>query len=224
MSDQRDVPVDPTPAGSTSVERASSDQTSVTQPAVTERTVERGVPGNVAAVEHIRGGLSLWSILSGVLVAIGAFIVISAIVGGILALTGVAEGGINANEARDATLGVGIGLVIAQFLSFLWGGYTAGRMARGSGVLNGLLVPVVAIVLIAILGAIVTAVVDADVQGAAAQELPLPLSTARDLGTGIGIGLLAAALIGGALGGGLGARWHTRLENEESLAHRDNAP
>lgn len=217
MSDQRDVPVEQTPTAPISAAPSSAAPASTGSTSVERTTTTRTEP----AVDHIRAGLSLWSILSGVLVAIGAFIVISAIVGGILAVTGVAEGGINANEARNATLGVGIGLVIAQFLAFLWGGYTAGRMARGAGVLNGLLVPVVAIVLIGVLGAIVTAVVDGDVQGASAQQLPLPLSTARDIGTGIGIGLLAAALIGGALGGGLGSRWHTRLENEDTLAHRD---
>jgi len=175
------------------------------------------------AVDRARGGFSLWSVLSGVLVAIGAFIVISAIVGGILAATGIAEGGIQTNDLTEASIGVGIGLVVAQFLAFLWGGYTAGRMARGSGVLNGILVPVVTIILIGILGAIVAALIDADLQGNTAQELPLPLNTAQDIGTGVGIGLLVAALLGGSLGGWLGARWHTKLENDESAVHRDAA-
>jgi len=120
------------------------------------------------AVDRARGGFSLWSVLSGVLVAIGAFIVISSIVGGILAATGVAEGGLQTNDLTEATIGTGIGLVVAQFLAFLWGGYTAGRMARGSGVVNGILVPVVTIILIGILGAIVAAVVNGDLQGVTA--------------------------------------------------------
>lgn len=94
-------------------------------------------------------------------------------------------------------------------------------MARGTGVRNGLLVPVVAIILIGILGAIVTGVVGRRPSGVdgtggatAAQHGPGHRHWHRDR-------VLAAALIRGALGGGLGARWHTRLENEASLAHRD---
>ena len=173
--------------------------------------------GGAARVDRARGGFSLWSVLSGVLVAFGAFVVISAIVSAFLAATGIAEGGISANEATTAGVGAGVGVVIAQFLAYLWGGYTAGRMARGSGVLNGILVPVVAIVVVAVLGAIVTAVVD--VQAPSAQQLPLPLSTVGDIGTAVGIGLLVAMLVGGALGGMLGARWHTKLENAEGRSH-----
>ena len=173
------------------------------------------------AVDRARGGFSFGSILSGVLVAFGAFIVLSAIIGAILASTGVADGGISANEARDATLGAGIGLIVAQFLAYLWGGYTAGRMARGSGVLNGILVAVVALVFVAALGAIVAAVAGgADLQAPTTAQLPLPLSTLSDIGTGVGIGILAAMLLGGALGGAMGQRWHTKLENAEAEAIR----
>jgi hypothetical protein len=167
--------------------------------------------------DRARGGLSLWSILSGVLVALGAFVVLSSIVGGILAATGVAEGGISAEEATTAGVGAGIGIVIAQFLSYTWGGYTAGRMARGSGLVNGILVPIVAIVLVAILGAVIAGITSAatDVGASDVQKLPLPLGSLGDIGTGVGIGLLIAMLLGGALGGWLGARWHTKLEERD---------
>ena len=181
------------------------------------RRLEERRGAGVARVDRARGGFSVWSVLSGVLVAFGAFVVFSAIVSAFLAVTGIAEGGINASEATTAGIGAGVGLVIAQFLAYLWGGYTAGRMARGSGILNGILVPIVAIVVVAILGAIVTAVVD--VQTPSAQQLPLPLSTVGDIGTAVGIGLFVAMLVGGPLGGMLGARWHTKLENAEAARH-----
>src|SRR5918997_943870 len=110
--------------------------------------------------DRTRGGLSPLGVITGLLVAFGAFVVLTALIGGILAATGVAEGGISAQEATEAGTAAGIGLVIAQFLAYLWGGYTAGRMARGSGILNGVLVPIVAIVLIAILGALVAGIAD----------------------------------------------------------------
>jgi hypothetical protein len=176
----------------------------------------------VREADNARGGVSLWSILSGVLVALGAFVVLSSLVGGILAATGVAEGGISAEEATTAGVGAGIGIVIAQFLSYMWGGYTAGRMARGSGLVNGILVPVVAIVLVAILGAVVAGITSAatDVGASDVQKLPLPLGSLGDIGTGVGIGLLMAMLLGGAVGGWLGARWHTKLEDGERLPGR----
>lgn len=167
-------------------------------------------------VDRARGGVSLWSVLSGVLVAFGAFVVIAAIVGAVFGALGIAEGGLRTEVVTGATIGAGVGLVIVQFLAYLWGGYTAGRMARGSGVVNGILVPVVAIVIVIALGAILSAFVG--VEEPDVQRLPLPLDTARDIGTGVGIGLLVAMLAGGALGGWVGARWHTKLENSEAQA------
>lgn len=184
----------------------------VTRRRETERTVAP------AAVDRARGGFSMGSVITGVLVAFGAFIVLSALIGAILAAIGMTEGSINAADMRNATIGAGIGLVLAQFLAYLWGGYTAGRMARGSGILNGILVPIIAIVLVALLGAIVAAVSgDVNVQAEVSQaDLPLPLSDLADIGTGVGIGVLVAMLLGGALGGHLGSRWHSKLENDDT--------
>ena len=170
--------------------------------------------------DRARGGVSFWSVLSGVLVAFGAFIVLTAIIGAFLAASGVAEGGIQSGQATEAGLAVVIGLIVAQFLAYLWGGYTAGRMARGSGVLNGLLVPILALVFVAVLGAIIAGVTGMSPDAAAADvdsmSLPLPLSDLSELATGLGIGLLVAMLLGGALGGAMGSRWHTKLENGDT--------
>ena len=168
--------------------------------------------------DRTRGGLSPLGVITGLLVAFGAFVVLTALIGGILAATGVAEGGISAQEATEAGTAAGIGLVIAQFLAYLWGGYTAGRMARGSGILNGVLVPIVAIVLVAILGALVAGIADqtTDLRPGQIQQLPLPLGSLSDLGSIVGIALLVAMLVAGALGGAMGQRWHTKLEKRHS--------
>lgn len=168
--------------------------------------------------DRARGGFSFGSVLSGVVVAFGAFLVLAAIIGGILAATGVADGGISSTEAANAGLGAAIALVIAQFLAYLWGGYTAGRMARGAGVLNGLLVPVFAIILMAVVGAVVAALAaNAGAEPPTAAALPLPLSELNEIGTYTGIGALVAMLLGGALGGSMGARWHTKLEDSDRV-------
>ncbi|MDQ3660951.1 MAG: DUF4407 domain-containing protein [Actinomycetota bacterium] len=164
-----------------------------------------------------RGGVSFISIITGIVVAIGAFVVLTAIVGGILAAMGVAEGGISPNEVSTAGVGAGIGLVIVQFLAYFWGGYTSGRMARGSGVLNGILVPIVAIILVVILGAVVAGITSSatDLRPSDVQQLPLPLGSLSEIGTVVGIALLVAMLVAGALGGAVGQRWHTKLEKRD---------
>jgi hypothetical protein len=87
-------------------------------------------------------------------------------------------------------------------------------MGRGAGFLNGLLVPIVAVLLLLAVGAVASAL------GAEA-ELNNPLDTVRlpieesnlvDIGTGIGIAVLVAMFLGSIIGGMLGARWHTKLE------------
>ena len=165
-----------------------------------------------------RGGLSIGAILTGVVVAFGAMFLLSAIIGGILAALGVAEDNVSRSEAIDAGIGGGIAFAVAMFLAYMWGGYAAGRMARGSGLLNGILVPLAAIVIAFIVGAIATSL------GAEA-NLNLPFSTARlpvegsnvvDWGVGLGIAALVLMFVGGALGGMLGARWHTKLEKREA--------
>jgi hypothetical protein len=159
-----------------------------------------------------RGGVSLPAVLTGVVVSIGTFFLLSALVGGILSVSGVdaedLEGG------ADAGVGPGIALIAAFFLAYMWGGYTAGRMGRGAGVVNGLLVPFVALVVGAAVGGAVWAL------GTTA-ELNLPFSTNRlpledgyviDWTLGLGAGALVAMFVGGIIGGMLGSRWHTKLE------------
>jgi hypothetical protein len=145
-------------------------------------------------------------------------LILSAIIGGILA-----EAGVNANEVAEqgpteTGLGVGIGMIAAMFLAYLWGGYTAGRMGRGAGLINGLLVPLVAI----IIGVIVAAILNATNADA---NLNLPFTENRltvedesvlyDWAGTIGTGMLIAMFVGGILGGLAGHGWHRKLERRE---------
>lgn len=161
-----------------------------------------------------RGGVSGGAVFTGTVVAFGAMFLLSALVGGILTAIGFNAADVSNSEAIQAGIGAGIALVIAQFVAYLWGGYTAGRMARGAGLANGLLVPLVAILVAVAVGAVVASL------GATA-NLNLPFSTSRlplendfvvDWGLTISIAALAAMFLGGAVGGTLGSRWHTKLE------------
>lgn len=175
----------------------------------TETTTYRG-----RTVIDARGGISGGAIFTGVVVAFGAMFLLSAIVGGVLTAIGVTADEVTTSDAVQAGLGAGIVLVIAQFLAYLWGGYTAGRMARGAGLVNGILVPLIAILVAVAVGAVVASL------GASA-NLNLPFSTNRlplendflvDWSLAISLAALAAMFLGGALGGLLGARWHSKLE------------
>ena len=168
--------------------------------------------GGPQPVATARGGITLGGILTGVVVSFGALFLLTALVGGIFATSD-----LNPTElgsTREVGIGIGVGLVVAWFLSSMWGGYTAGRMGRGAGVVNGVLVPLVVLIIGAIIAAIVGAL------GSSANlnlpfrpaQLPTQNSPLYDLSAGFGIAILAAMIVGGALGGGLGSRWHTKLE------------
>jgi len=176
-----------------------------------------------------RGGVSFGAVFTGVVVAFGATLILTAIVGGIAAETGVDAGEVAEQGPTDVGLGLGIAMIGAFFLSYLWGGYTAGRMGRGAGAINGLLVPIVA----AIIGAIVVAIVN---QYDVTANLNLPFTEGRltadeesvlyDWGETIGLGMVIAMVAGGILGGMIGTRWHTKLERravDEHTAEREAA-
>lgn len=163
-----------------------------------------------------RGGVSLGGVLTGVVVAFGAGFILTAIVAGILTALGAEDENLTRGDLVRGGIGAGIALVIVQFLAYLWGGYTAGRMARGAGALNGLLVPLTAIVIGIIVGALVAAL-GAEVN---VENVNLPFSVSawtdnanvQEWGLGLGIAALIAMFLGGLLGGGLGSRWHSKLE------------
>jgi len=170
-----------------------------------------------------RGGVSFGAILTGVVVAFGALTLLLALAGGILAATDTIDEvtSVSGEDAVTAGAVTGVVLAIAWFLAYMWGGYTAGRMGRGAGFFNGLLVPIVAVLLLLAVGAVASAL------GAEA-ELNNPLDTVRlpveesnlvDIGTGIGIAVLVAMFLGSIIGGMLGARWHTKLERRVAEKH-----
>jgi hypothetical protein len=171
-----------------------------------------------------RGGISAGAILTGVVVAFGAMFLLSALVGGILAATGVDASEINAGAGAKGVV-ASVAIVLALFLAYLWGGYTAGRMGRGAGLVNGFLVPVVALIVAAIVAAAVNAM------GAAANlnlpfdesQLPIEGDNLADFGQWVGIASLIAMFLGGIVGGLVGQRWHTRLEGRVHQEREDEA-
>lgn len=157
------------------------------------------------------GAVSFTSVLAGVLVSYGAFAVLLAIAAAITAAVG-ADTDLSTDWEQLGTMG---GLIVALilFLSYLFGGYVAGRMARRKGAMHGFLVAALAIGIVAAVAAIARQA--ADTQGVVDNLRSLGIPTTADeygnAATVAGIASLLAIVLGSLFGGTLGERWHGRL-------------
>lgn len=158
------------------------------------------------------GRASFVSVIAGTLVAYGAFLVLLAIAGGIAAAAGV-NTDLGSRDFHSLGIGGGIAVAVVLFLSYLFGGYVAGRMARRAGVLNGILVFVLGLVMAAAVAGAVAGLNGTDnvVRGIRSVGLPTSADQWREIGTVAGIASLAGMLLGSLFGGRLGERWHSKL-------------
>ena len=186
-------------------------------PKVEEREVhtERGL--GYTALNAADRGTSWVSVILGWLSALGAGLILSGIVGGILGALGISDQG--ATSGGIAGL---VGLLVTLFLAFLIGGYVAGRMASRLGLKRGLLVPLLALVVTIILAVIGAVVGTSFIDQLSGVTLPGPVGQAaqnaqsaaqgvptQNLGAILTTSSIAALLvpfIGGAIGGARGAR------------------
>lgn len=162
-----------------------------------------------------RGGFSPFAVITGVLASWGAMVLIGGLVGGILVALDVTAADVTAG-AGSVGIGVGVGVFVAQFLAYLWGGYTAGRMARGAGAMNGFLVPLTALIIGGIVAGVVLALgtePDINIPGITGRPLPVDRDFGQSLGIWIAVGAFVAMFAGAITGGMLGVRWHARLED-----------
>ena len=157
------------------------------------------------------GGFSVTSVLAGVLVAYGAFAILAGLAAAIVGAVG---------DATDLStsweeLGTAGGLVVAGllFLSYLFGGYVAGRMARRNGLAHGAGVLVLGVVIVGAVAALVRSSAATDTIADNLRSLGIPTTADEygDAGTVAGIASLIALVTGSLLGGVLGERWHARL-------------
>jgi hypothetical protein len=159
------------------------------------------------------GAISPLSVLAGVLVAYGCFAVLGAIAGGVLAALGVHSVNDLAGNWRDQTIG-GAGVVaLVLFLSYFFGGYVAGRMARRAGAANGLMVFVLSLLIAVGVGAAIATQTGTDAALANLRSIGVPTTTSdwTGIGTIAGAAALLAMLLGAMLGGVRGERWHGKL-------------
>jgi hypothetical protein len=171
------------------------------------------------------GGLKIGSAFFGWIVAVGLTVILAAIATGVAALVGAGPDLTNAVDGNGVSADVqtvglvgGIVAVAVLFLSYLAGGYVAGRLARFDGARNGVATWVIGFV-VTIAATIGTAV--AGSQAGFAARLPgiaLPESTF----TAGGLVALAVAvvvtLVGAVLGGKAGERFHNRVDRAGEAA------
>ncbi|HZQ28240.1 MAG TPA: TIGR04086 family membrane protein [Acidimicrobiales bacterium] len=158
------------------------------------------------------GRISIGSVIAGTLVAYGAFAVLAAIAGVIIDAVGV-DTNLSADDWRRLGTGGGIAVAVVLLLSYLYGGYVAGRMARRSGAWNGLLVFFLGVLAAVGIGAVVNQFTNTAEITRNLRSLGIPTRAGewRDVGTVAGIASLVAMFLGSIIGGMLGERWHTKL-------------
>jgi hypothetical protein len=165
------------------------------------------------------GGFKFGSAFFGWLTAMGATVLLTALVSAIGAALGLG-GDVTADEAAEAAVGGGaiiaaivIGLVL--LVAYFAGGYVAGRMARFSGAKQGIAVWIWAIA-IAIVVAVFAAIAGSqwDILGnlQGFPRIPVTAETATITGILTAVGAAVVTLVGAVLGGLAGMRYHRKVD------------
>jgi hypothetical protein len=185
---------------------------------------ERPAVQPIAAARERFGGIDLPASLVGMLTALAMVVLLgglaAAAVGEIGYQTGLNRNSDNVNDISTASL---VGGVAVLFVSYLIGGWTAGRIARYDGARNGLMTGVWTLVLAAVLSAL-AAGLGGEYDVLSKVDLPQWFNRDALTTTAIVTGALAVAamLLGGLLGGLWGTRYH-RLADETLLEARDGS-
>lgn len=165
--------------------------------------------------EVVRGGISLGAVLTGVVVAFGSMMAFAVLVGLAFSVGGYSFDDLTPTST-EVGMGLAIGLLLSQLLAYMWGGYTAGRMGRGAGLANGILVPAVALLAGAIVagtGTLLRGEPQIDIPFIAGLSFDLGAGTTMNAGLALGAASILAMFVGGVIGGILGNRWHAKLED-----------
>jgi hypothetical protein len=166
------------------------------------------------------GGVDWLASFLGLVFAIVLGALFSAVAGFVLVPFGITPdlsvGQIGASVITGLAL---LGVLI--FLTFFFGGYVAGRLARFDGGRNGAMVVVwmfIVVVILALAAAIFSGFLPDGIAGVLANLLDRIMSTVDNLaGAGV-VGLVTAAValllafLGGSLGGRLGSRYHAEID------------
>jgi hypothetical protein len=166
------------------------------------------------------GGVDWLASFLGLVFAIVLGAVFSAVAGLVLVPFGIAPALSGGQIGASVITGLAL-LGVLIFLTFFFGGYVAGRLARFDGGRNGAMVLVwmfIVVLILALAAALFSGFVPAGMAQGIANLVDRIVSTAGNLaGAGV-VGLVTAvaalliALLGGSLGGRMGSRYHTEID------------
>lgn len=198
--------------------RRHRDETTNDDQGVERRTVTRD---DTAAREKF-GGLNPGAAFFGWLIAIAVAVLLTSIVGAVLAAVGSQTSVTQTDAERSAgTIGVaaGIVLLVVLALAYYTGGYVAGRMSRFDGARQGLGVWVIGLV-ITLIALALGALFGSQYNILDRVNLPrLPISTDQ-LGWGgliTALAVLVLTLLAAMSGGVVGHRYHNRVDRAAHL-------
>ena len=179
-----------------------------------DETIRRDPNAGLAAARDRFGGIDIPASLIGMLTALAMLVILGGLVGGAISAFGY-QTGLEGADVEEVTIGGMIAGLVVLFLSFVIGGWAAGRMARYDGLRNGIMTAIWAIILFAVLS-IVGAWLGDEYDVLAKANLPRWFSEDVLTSTALIGALIAAAtaIIGGALGGLWGAAYHRRADRE----------
>jgi hypothetical protein len=149
----------------------------------------------------------------GWLTATGLIVLLLAVAAGVGSLAGVQNAG--AQQMQAAGIGGAIILLVVLLVGYFSGGYVAGRMARFSGMKQGLAVwlwAVIIAIVVAVVGAIAGSQAGIADQLSSVPQLPLSASQLTVAGIGSALAVLVVTLVGALLGGLVGMRYHRRVD------------
>jgi MFS family permease len=180
---------------------------------------ERPVVHPIAAARERFGGIDLPASLVGMLTALAMVVLLGGLTAAAVGEIGY-QTGLGGNDVNDISTASLVGGIAVLFVSYLIGGWTAGRIARYDGARNGLMTGVWTLVLAAVLSALAAAFGN---EYDVLSNVDLPQWFNRDAltTTALVTGALAVAamFLGGLLGGLWGTRYH-RLADETLLEAR----
>jgi hypothetical protein len=160
-------------------------------------------------------GMRFWTAFFGWLTATGMTVLLVALVGAIAALAGAQQFLRTTGGTQTAGFVSAILVLVILLIAYYCGGYVAGRMARFSGLRQGLAVwlwGVLVAIILGIVGAVAGTQADVIAQLGSVPNLPFSPSALTLAGIVSAVLALVVMLIGALLGGLAGMRYHRRVD------------
>ena len=180
-------------------------------------------PHPIAANRAAFGGIDLPASFVGMLTAIAMLVLLGGIVGAAFGVIGY-QTGLSGNDVEDISIGSLIGGIAVIFVAYVIGGWTAGRIARYDGAVNGLMTGIWTLVLAAALSALAYFFGN---EYDVLRNVDLPQWFDRDALTTAafvsGAVTVVTMLLAGVIGGLWGSRYHRVADQSLLEAHERRA-